>query len=187
MRSIRRLSVGAALLLVSCGGGSSPQVQEIVQTPDSLASPNSMLEDGGTLTLNDAGIVYLEIVNPVNCANRTITELESANSLGDGTADPEALSELLSAFGKLAAARQIAFRSLMSEKWPDVVAPDIELLARDWAKAAIAEELISVAVDVGAYNVAGSSYLDLKSKSLANPGFIRATLGLGPADETDQC
>ena len=187
MRSMRFVLIGAIVMLVSCGGKSSPQVQELVQTSDSLASPNSNLEETGALSIADAGVVYLEIVNPVNCANRTIIDLESANSLGNGTADPAALSEMLSAFEKLAAARQIAFRSLMSKKWPDVIAPEIELMARDWAKAANAEEFLSGVVDVGAYNVAVASYLDLMSKSSANPGFIRATLGVGPASETDQC
>ena len=177
--------VGASL--VSCGNGSSPQVQENGLTSDSMASVSSTLENNGALTVSEAGAIYLEIVNSVNCASRAITDLESANSLGNGTFDPAALPELKSAFGKLAAARQIAFRSLMSTKWPDVIAPDIELMARDWAKAANAEEFMSGVVDLGAYNVAGASYADVVSKSTANPGFIRATLGVGPASETDQC
>lgn len=187
MRFTKWLSVSAVVLLVSCGGGSSPQVQESGLPSDSLASASSAPENTGALTISDAGAVYLEIVNPVNCANKAITELESGNSLGDGTADPAVLSELKSAFGELAAARQIAFRSLLSKEWPDVIALDIELLARDWAKAANAEEQLSGAVDLGAYNLAGASYLDLKSRSTANPGFIRATLEVGPASETDRC
>lgn len=187
MRHMRWFSICVGALLVSCGDGSSSQVQQNGLTSDSMASVSTTLENNGVLTVSESGAIYLEIVNPVNCANRAVTDLESANSLGDGTVDPAVLPELKSAVGKLAAARQVAFRSFMSKKWPDVVAPDIEIMARDWANAANAEESISGAVDLGVYNVLLASYRDLMSKSSANPGFIRATLGVGPASETDQC
>lgn len=187
MRFMRLALIGVLVVLVSCSGDSSPTVQEAVQTTNSLASPNSVAVETGTLTVADAGAVYLEIVNPVNCAYRKFLDLESANSLGDGTFDPSALSEMKSAVADLGGARQVAFRSLMAQKWPDIIASDIDMMARDWAKAANAEEFVSGAVDIGAYNVAVASYLELASKSSANPGYIRATLGVGPASETDRC
>ena len=55
MRSMRFVLIGAIAMLVSCGGKSSPQVQELVQTSDSLASPNSNLEETGALSIADAG------------------------------------------------------------------------------------------------------------------------------------
>jgi hypothetical protein len=67
------------------------------------------------------------------------------------------------------------------------VAPDIEMLAREWSKAARAETGISTVVDLGAYNVAMSALLELWANSEANPGYIRSSLGVGPASETDQC
>jgi aspartate/methionine/tyrosine aminotransferase len=46
---------------------------------------------------------------------------------------------------------------------------------------------ISTVVDLGAYNVAMSALLELWANSEANPGYIRSSLGVGPASETDQC
>lgn len=187
MRSKRLTLIGVVAVLVSCGSGSSSIVQESGQITDSLASPSSAAVATGTLTVADAGAVYLEIVNPVNCATHIVLDLESANSLGDGTINPSVLSEMKSAFAVLGGARQNAFRSLMAQKWPDVIASEIDIMARDWAKAANAEEFISGVVDIGAYNVAVASYVELMSKVSSNPGYIRATLGVGPASETDRC
>ena len=191
MRFMRLSLIGVIVSLISCGGGSSSMVQEEGQTTEAPApittAPNSTAVETGTLTVADAGTVYLEIVNPVNCAVHKATDLESANSLGDGTTDPSVLSELKSAYAAIGAARQVAFRSLMEQRWPDAIASDVETLARDWAKVAIAEESLSSAVDVGQWNVYMTAFLELRSKTTANPGFIRATLGVGPASETDRC
>jgi len=55
MRTLRWVLVAAVAVLVSCGGGSSPQVQVSGLTSDSLTSASSTLENTGALTVSDAG------------------------------------------------------------------------------------------------------------------------------------
>ena len=61
------------------------------------------------------------------------------------------------------------------------------MIAREWSKAARAEFGISVAIDQSTYTLEMNSYNSLLSSSDANPGYIRSALGIGPANETDQC
>jgi len=179
----------AALMLsvVACGNSSSSeQISDPGYTIDTTVSEMSN-SDGDVTSDVDAGNLYLEIVNPVNCAVFAITELENANSMGDGTVDPSALPEMKDLYSALGAARERAVRDFLEVEWPSTVAPDIEMLAREWSKAARAETGISTVVDLGAYNVAMSALLELWANSEANPGYIRSSLGVGPASETDQC
>lgn len=183
------LTVFCGAALTSCSGNtadSKADFESSITTSDSLSTPNSSLEESDTLNVTDAGAVYLEIIQPVNCAAKVILDFQQENTMGDGTFGGS-LPELTSAMASLAAARQVAFRSLMSEKWPAVIASDIEIMAREWAKQANAEEFISTSVDRGMFNSRVAEYQDLRSKSTSNPGFIRATLGIGPASETDRC
>ena len=186
MKRITIASFGLVLLAVSCGSGTSTSSQIAGQSPEDTISESSA-SGASILTIEEAGIMYLEIVNPVNCANRVISDLENVNSLGDGTVDPAVLSDMKAAAGVLATAREKAVRSLLGQVWPSIVSPDVELIAREWSKAARAELAISESVDLGAYNLAISSYRDLNNNSQANPGFVRASLGIGPASETDRC
>jgi hypothetical protein len=107
--------------------------------------------------------------------------------MGDGTVDPSVLPEMKYLYSALGAARERAVRDFLEVVWPSTVATDIEMLAREWSKAARAETAISTVVDLGAYNIAMTNYLDLLKNSDANPGYIRSALGVGPATETDQC
>ncbi len=49
------------------------------------------------------------------------------------------------------------------------------------------EQELSEAADVGMFNVGLSALLANPIESQANPGYIRALLGLGPSEETDRC
>jgi len=175
------------LLVVACGNSSvSEQVSDPGYTVDTTISETSN-SDVDEMSGVKAGILYLEIVNPVNCEVRAISELENANSMGDGTVDPSVLPEMKYLYSALGAARERAVRDFLEVEWPSTVATDIEMLAREWSKAARAETAISTVVDLGAYNIAMTNYLDLLKNSDANPGYIRSALGVGPATETDQC
>ena len=184
---IRFLILGLVIFMVSCGSGSksSEQVVSEISAASSISIAPGPIS--GSLTSGEAGQTYLEIVNSVNCTYREIVDLQNANSLGDGTADPAVLPELQALFGVLASAREIAVRSFLGSNWPESVKSDIDLLAREWSKGARAERALAEAVDQGAYTLDMNGYNALMSASSANPGFIRATLGVGPASETDHC
>lgn len=184
---IRLLFVGLAILTASCGSvsQSSEQVASEVSAETSISIASGSISE--SLTSVEAGQTYLEIVNSVNCTYREIVDLQNANSLGDGTADPAVLPELQALFAVLASAREIAVRSFLGSNWPESVKADIDLLAREWSKGARAERALAEAVDQGAYTLDMNGYNALMSTSSANPGYIRATLGVGPASETDHC
>lgn len=185
---VKYLGIVALMLSVAACGNSSSSEQnsDSGYTIDTTVSEMSN-SDADVTSDVDAGNLYLEIVNPVNCAVSAITELENANSMGDGTVDPSVLPEMKDLYSALGAARERAVRDFLEVEWPSTVAPDIEMLAREWSKAARAETGISTVVDLGAYNVAMSALLELWANSEANPGYIRSSLGVGPASETDQC
>ena len=175
MRFMRLGVIAVMLSLVSCGNSSS-----ITEPTDGGFSIDTTQidpsgQDEDVLSEIEAGRLYLEIVNPVDCA------------YGDGTVDPAALFELQTMFDVLASAREGAVRSFLDNSWPEVVAADIETITRVWSKAARAEFAISVAIDQSTYTLAMNSYNSLISASDANPGYIRSALGIGPANETDQC
>jgi hypothetical protein len=179
--------VSLILLVVACGNSSvSEQVSDPGYTVDTTISDISG-SDVDEMSGVEAGFLYLEIVNPVNCAIRAISDLENANSMGDGTVDPSVLSEMKYLYSALGAARERAVRDFLEVEWPSTVATDIEMLAREWSKAARAETGISTVVDLGAYNLAMSTLVEFWANSEANPGYIRSALGVGPATETDQC
>ena len=187
MRFIRLGVIVVMFSLASCGSG-SPTTEPIdsgFSIDTTQIDPSGQDED--VLSEIEAGRLYLEIVNPVNCAYWEIVDIQNANSLGDGTVDPAALFELQTMFDVLASAREGAVRSFLDNSWPEVVAADIETIARAWSKAARAEFAISVAIDQSTYTLAMNSYNSLISASDANPGYIRSALGIGPANETDQC
>ena len=148
--------------------------------------PTEFLGDDTAPALNvDFGQRYLEIVNSVNCTLLKIDKLEKENSLGDGTIDPAAMGDMQKLYEKLASFREKAVRELLGESWPNEVATEIDLIARDWSTAAIQEQFISATEDLGQYNLAASKYLQLQPSG--NPGFVRAQLGVGPASETSKC
>ena len=162
--------------------GSSKSAESVSTVLDSAAEalpaePKS-LGDGST---------YLTVVNSVNCIMRSILATQNLHLLGDGTIDPVAIDELRTLYSKLSSARQVAVRELLEREWPEVVAGDIELLARDWAKQARLESDISQANDLGQWNSAISRSNGHISSAASNPGYIRASLGLGEASVTDQC
>ena len=179
-------------VFVACSSTNTSKPSSVNQDP-STQSPSTEIteEENSEVTspaedLVAAGKRYLEIVNPVNCANRAELAIEKAHSLGDGTIDPAVLNEIQSAFGERAAARQTAFRQMLDYAWPSKVKNEIEVLAADWAKIAILEQQLADAYDLGAFN---SLAADVKSRpqGQGNPGLIRGLLGLGTAEETDQC
>lgn len=141
----------------------------------------------GAMSIEAAGQTYLDIVNNVNCAFKEVVKLQNANALGDGTVDLAALPDLQRAIKILSSEREAAVRSLVGTTWPEIVAADIETLAREWSLGARAELAISEAVDGATYTLEMNRYNDLTSSPKANPGYIRSVLGLGPASETDQC
>jgi hypothetical protein len=187
MRFMRLGVIAIMFSLVSCGN--SPSITE--STDGGFSIDTTQIDPSGqgegVLSESDAGRLYLEIVNSVDCAYWEIVDIQNDNSLGDGTVDPAALFELQTMFGVLASARESAVRSFLDNSWPEVVAADIETIARVWSKAARAEFAISVAIDQSTYTLAMNSYNVLISESDANPGYIRSALGIGPASETDQC
>jgi hypothetical protein len=181
------VALAVTLALSACGNSSSSDaISESGNTinsavPDSAASGSDAMNDA------DAGELYLEIVNPVNCLYSEIINLQNMNSLGDGTVDPAALSGLQVLFSELSSERENAVRSFLGNSWPNNVANDIELLARDWSKVARAELALSEAVDQGAYTLGMDSLNAFANTAEANPGYIRSALGIGPAAETDRC
>jgi hypothetical protein len=183
----KKVALVVTLTLSACGSSSSSDAISDSGNTIYSAVPDSVASVSGAMNDDDAGELYLEIVNPVNCEVRAISELENANSMGDGTVDPSVLPEMKYLYSALGAARERAVRDFLEVVWPSTVATDIEMLAREWSKAARAETAISTVVDLGAYNIAMTNYLDLLKNSDANPGYIRSALGVGPATETDQC
>ena len=96
------------LLVVACGNSSvSEQVSDPGYTVDTTISETSN-SDVDEMSGVKAGILYLEIINPVNCEVRAISELENANSMGDGTVDPSVLPEMKYLYSALGAARERA-------------------------------------------------------------------------------
>lgn len=194
-KGMLRLSLMFTLPLfvfVACSSTDTSKPSSVNQDP-STQSPSTDIteEENSDVAAPDedlaaAGKRYLEIVNPVNCANRAQLAIEKANSLGDGTIDPAVLNEIQSAFGKIASARQTAFRQMLDYAWPSKVKNEIEVLAADWAKVAVWQQQLADAYDLGAYN---TLMADLRSqpKGQGNPGLIRGLLGLGTSEETDQC
>lgn len=169
-------SVGYYFMMSSTESGQSAEIT----TPNSPDAPSSGAENG-----LDAGTRYLAIVNPVNCAVRRVADLERRHSLGNGTVDPSFFEDFISAWAERASARQSAYRELLAARWPTAVAADIEVLAREWANLAQMEQDVANSYDVGSYNLALQQILSAPSE--ANPGAIRAMLGLAPAEETDRC
>ena len=148
--------------------------------------PTEVLGDDTAPALNvDFGQRYLEIVNDVNCTALEIDKLEKENSLGDGTVDPAVMDDLRNLYERLASFRERAVRELLGESWPNDVADEIDLIARDWTMAARQEQYISTTEDLGQYNLAVSKYIQLQPSG--NPGFVRAQLGVGPSSETNKC
>jgi hypothetical protein len=183
----KTVALAVTLALSACGNSSSSDaISDTGNTiysavPDSAASSSDAMNDA------DAGELYLEIVNPVNCLYTEIINLQNMNSLGDGTVDPAALPGLQVLFSELSSERENAVRSFLGNSWPNKVANDIELLARDWSKVARAELALSEAVDQGAYTLGMDSLNAFFNTAEANPGYIRSALGIGPAAETDRC
>lgn len=188
----RRLTFPALavlMLLAGCtinlgSGSSSP----------SGGSENSVSADRGEgesqtppqeMTLEESGARYLEIINDVNCTVRRIFAIESENSLGDGTTDPAFLGEIQDLYGLLSDARVEAVRALVNEDWPESVATEVDLIARDWSVRARAERDASNAPDLGAFNLVVQGFSSLPSEG--NPGYLRTLLGVGTNDETDRC
>ena len=148
--------------------------------------PTELLGDDTAPALNvDFGQRYLEIVNDVNCTALEIDKLEKDNSLGDGTVDPAVMGDIRNLYEKLASFREKAVRELLGESWPNEVATEIDLIARDWSTAARQEQFMSTTEDLGQYNLAISKYIQLQPSG--NPGFVRAQLGVGPGSETNKC
>jgi hypothetical protein len=173
----KTVALAVTLALSACGNSSSSDAISDTGNTIYSAVPDSA----------DAGELYLEIVNPVNCLYTEIINLQNMNSLGDGTVDPAALPGLQVLFSELSSERENAVRSFLGNSWPNKVANDIELLARDWSKVARAELALSEAVDQGAYTLGMDSLNAFFNTAEANPGYIRSALGIGPAAETDRC
>ena len=177
-------------VFVACSSADTSKPSSVNQDPStqSPSTDSTEVENSDVAAPDEdlaaAGKRYLEIVNPVNCAARAVRAIENANSLGDGTFDASALTEIQNAAGKMASARQTAFRQMLDYAWPSKVKSEIELLAADWAKLAVSEQLLADAYDLGAYN---SLNAETKPQGQGNPGLIRGLLGLGTAEETDQC
>ena len=105
MRFMRLGVIVMMFSLASCGSG-SPTTEPI----DSGFSVDTTQIDSsgqgeGALSEVDAGRLYLEIVNPVNCTYWEIVDIQNANSLGDGTVDPAAWFELQTKFDVLSSGR----------------------------------------------------------------------------------
>ena len=192
-----RLRLGLMLTLplfvfVACSSTDTSKPSSVNQDPStqSPSSDTAEVQNSDVAAPDEdlaaAGKRYLEIVNPVNCANRAHLAFEEAHSLGDGTIDPTVLNELQSLIGEKASARQTAFRQMLDYAWPSKVKSEIDVLAADWAKVAVLQQRLADAYDLGAYN---SLAADMKSQpqGQGNPGLIRGLLGLGTAEETDQC
>lgn len=162
-------------------GGSANQTE----IGGSDQSTEVSVDDTATALNVDFGQRYLEIINNVNCTYLEIIKLEKENSLGDGTFDPAVMGDMRKLYEKLASFREKAVRELLGESWPNEVATEIDLIARDWSAAARQEQFISTTEDLGQYNLAVSKYTQLQLSG--NPGFVRAQLVVGPASETNKC
>lgn len=181
--------VCASIVLANCtlniggtkdNGGSASQTE--IGGSDQAAEVS--VDDTTSMSV-DFGQRYLEIVNDVNCTFLEIDKLEKENSLGDGTFDPAVMDDIRNLYERLASFRERAVRELLGESWPNDVADEIDLIARDWTMAARQEQYISTTEDLGQYNLAVSKYIQLQRSG--NPGFVRAQLGVGPSSETNKC
>lgn len=164
---------------VNLGSNDSPAV------PTQDVSASNMSDNGSADTAADAGILYLEIVNAVNCLILRAKSIQDSYSYGDGTFDLEALPELQPVLGELSRARETAVKRLLENSWPDEVAAEVDLLARDWSKLAQLQWQASQAEDTGEFVNISDELRDFNYQS--NSAYIRAKLGVGPSSETNQC
>jgi len=190
--------VVAGLVLVgsACSAGDENSTPDLPEPNESVPEETAANTDTPTeapesaspsVDLGAAGDAYLEIINPVNCAAKDLLAFEADNSLGDGTVDPARFDSYMTKWKALGDARQVAYRALLDAEWPADVDPEIVLLAKDWASGAQREQSISQSADVGLYNVAVQAMLANPPETSGNPGYIRALLNLGTAEETDRC
>jgi hypothetical protein len=182
----------STLVIVSCSSAdesksslpiqdsAAPMPATDVVVTDNTQAPTAEVD------IATAGQKYLEIVNPVNCANREARAIEEANSLGDGSFDPSVLGEMQAAYSLMASTKQTAFRQMLDYTWPSNVQGEMETLASDWARQAGWFQQLADAYDLGAFN---SIAADIKAQPQGdgNPALIRGLLGVGTAAETDQC
>ena len=176
--------IGLAALSLSCSPGKGEGNGDAQLPADSKIEASTDVS-GATLSDTQAGLLYLEIVNDVNCLMRRYDSIQRSYSYGDGTFDNAALPELQPVFGEASQAREIAVRRFLENTWPDSVAADIDLMARDWSRFARLEWRASRAADPGEFEGISNEINNFNQQ--ANPGYIRATLGIGPASETDKC
>lgn len=181
------LALSGCTLNIGSGTASTPSDQRESQagtnTGDVSTPPNSVLEDATEIT--EAGRKYLEIVSEVNCLLEEIYAIEKANTQVDGTTDPAKLPDIQSLLRILAPARELAVRRLLDYDWPDTVSSEIDLIARDWSKVARSEVALSEAVNLAAFNRIHATYVSIVMTG--NPGYVRSQLGLGAAEETNDC
>ena len=189
--AVRKGFLLGLVLLSACTinvGPNDPKAQKesvpVTLTPAN-DSPGTLPSQGANSIGAEAGERYLEIVNDVNCAMRSYILLENSYALGDGTFDYVGLVELQPALSYLAEARESAVRNFLKISWPESVAAEIDLLSREWSKLARLEYSLSEAPDIGTFEIVSAEYRNFTTQS--NPGYIRATLGVGPSSETDRC
>ena len=191
-RSILVIAVVAAMVLIglvvrlASTGGSGTNTQTPVASAPAANDAGSS-SAGQPLDIDTAGRRYLEIVNPVNCAMKSLLAFEGEHGNGTTILDPSLFDDYMAQWSRVASARQGAYRQLVGETWPLTATADVSALARAWATQAQTEQALSESQNVELYNAAAQRMLDNSSGSTANPGMIRALLNLAPATETDRC
>jgi hypothetical protein len=162
----------ASILFLSCGGSSDSQdVAEV----DSTAVAN---ESNG-MTMVEAAVLYPQIVHATNCAMTEYSKIESKYNLGNSQLDLAGLSELTSAFGRIAAERQKAVEDLVEQDWPNEIFSDIEALALYWAGVQRREVTLSKATDQGTWNEYLALWIDaVQSSDAGRSKIIRIKLGI---------
>jgi hypothetical protein len=167
----------ASMLLTSC----TLNIGTVDRNEPGSSSETAVVD----VSTEEAGANYLDIVNEVNCISKEIREYEDDNYVGNGSISIDSLGGLKPYYSRLSVAREEAVRNLLASKWPSTVAPEIEKLARDWSSFARVELSISRAPDVAVWNQLITKASEFNFES--NPSFIRSLLGVGTAEETDDC
>lgn len=180
--------LSGSIPLVACGeSGERSDVsvsQASAQESDATDSAGGG-RDGTTSSTSDAADIYLGIVTPVNCIGKQLSQAANTYGLGDGKIDLNGIRQLQPILAQAAKARSQAAAYLSEETWPGPIEVTVREMAQYWFGVAKIEEALSLASDVGEWELVIGKY----NAALSDPekgglsSMIRSILGLPNNDE----